>query len=99
MNPVKVRLVAVEAVGPGAAPGVEGARFVEDVSRLIGDHDVAVRSVSRGSGRASESTSLRRQRIMPAEAIRVLPRGQALLLATGARVALLELQPWFRRSS
>lgn len=79
--------------------GLDDARFVEDVSRLIGDHDVAVRSVSRGSGRASESTSLRRQRIMPAEAIRSLPRGQALLLATGARVALLELQPWFRRSS
>lgn len=79
--------------------GLDDARFVEDVSRLIGDHDVPVRSVSRGGGRASESTSLRRQRIMPAEVIRALPRGQALLLATGARVALIELQPWFRRSS
>ncbi len=79
--------------------GLDDARFVEDVSRLIGDHDVPVRSISRGAGRASESTSLRRQRIMPAESIRALPRGRALLLATGCRVALLELQPWFRRSS
>jgi type IV secretory pathway TraG/TraD family ATPase VirD4 len=79
-------------------PGLDDARFVEDVSRLIGDHDVPVRSISRGNGRTSESTSLRRQRIMPAESIRALPRGRALLLATGSRVALLELQPWFRRS-
>ncbi len=73
--------------------GLDDARFAEDVSRLIGDHDVTVRSVSRGSGHASESTSLRRQRILPPEAIRAMPRGQALLLATGAKAAMIDLQP------
>ena len=29
------------------------------------------------------------------EAIRALPRGQALLLATGQKAALLTLQPWY----
>ena len=76
--------------------GLDDARFAEDVSRLIGDHDVTVRSVSRGSGHASESTSLRRQRILPPEAIRALPRGRALLLATGAKAAMIDLQPWYR---
>ena len=76
--------------------GLDDARFAEDVSRLIGDHDVTVRSVSRGTGHASESTSLRRQRILPPEAIRALPRGRALLLATGAKAAIIELQPWYR---
>jgi type IV secretory pathway TraG/TraD family ATPase VirD4 len=76
--------------------GLDDARFAEDVSRLIGDHDVTVRSLSRGSGHASESTSLRRQRILPPEAIRALPRGRALLLATGARAAMIDLQPWYR---
>ncbi len=75
--------------------GLDDARVAEDVSRLIGDHDVPVRSVSRGDGRSSESLSLRRQRILPPEALRALPRGQALLLATGCRAALLRLLPWY----
>jgi type IV secretory pathway TraG/TraD family ATPase VirD4 len=75
--------------------GLDDARLVEDVSRLVGDHDVAVRSVSRGDGRAGESVSLRRQRILPPEDLRALPKGWALLLATGCRPALLQMQPWY----
>lgn len=76
--------------------GLDDARVAEDVSRLIGDHDVPVRSINRGDGRASESISLRRQRILPPEDLRALPRGQALLLATGCRAALMRLLPWYQ---
>jgi type IV secretory pathway TraG/TraD family ATPase VirD4 len=76
--------------------GLDDARFVEDVSRLVGEHDVAVRSVSRGSGRASESVSARRQRVLPPEHLRALPKGSALLLATGCRPAMVSLLPWYR---
>ena len=74
---------------------VDDARLVEDVSRLVGEHDVPVRSVSRGDGRASESVSLRRQRVLPPEQLRALPKGSALLLATGCRPAMVNLSPWY----
>ncbi len=54
-----------------------------------------VRSASYGDCRASEQISLRRQDIMQAADIRALPPGTALLLATGARPALIQLRPWY----
>jgi type IV secretory pathway TraG/TraD family ATPase VirD4 len=75
--------------------GLDDARLVEDVSRLVGEHDVPLRSLSRGSGQVSETVSLRRQRILPPEDIRSMPRGTALLLATGCRPALVHLQAWY----
>ena len=75
--------------------GIDDARFAEDVSRLVGDHDVTVRSYSDGDRRRSVSTSLRRQRLLPPEDLRALPRGMALVLATGSRAALVRLLPYF----
>lgn len=75
--------------------GIDDPKLAEDLSKLIGEHDVTVRSVSHGRDH-STSHSLRRQRILPPEAIRALPRGQALVLATGARPGLIALQPWYR---
>jgi type IV secretory pathway TraG/TraD family ATPase VirD4 len=76
--------------------GMDDADFAEDVSRLIGDHDVTTISRSTGgkSG-ASRSASTRQQRILPAAAIRALPKGQALFLATGTTPALITLTPWY----
>ena len=67
----------------------------EKVSRLVGEYDVAVRSVHHGQGSHGENLSLRRQRILAVEDLRQLPKGQALLLATGCRPALVTLRPWF----
>ncbi len=74
--------------------GIDDPKLAEDISKLIGEHDVTVRSISHGRDH-STSHSLRRQRILPPEAIRALPRGQALVLATGARPGLIALQPWY----
>jgi type IV secretory pathway TraG/TraD family ATPase VirD4 len=76
--------------------GLDDARHAEDVSRLLGEHDVAVASTTRDpAGYASWSTSVQRRRIMDPGQVRALPRGQALLLATGAKPALVELRPWY----
>jgi type IV secretory pathway TraG/TraD family ATPase VirD4 len=75
--------------------GIDDAAFVEDVSRLVGEHDVRTTSTSRGRQGATRSTSTRRDRILSPAAIRALPKGRALLLATGSRPALLRLQPWY----
>ncbi len=76
-------------------PGIDDASFAEDLSRLVGDHDVVVEGSSTSDGRTSRSKSLRQQRILPAAAIRALPKGRALVWATGAKVAMVATLPWY----
>lgn len=76
--------------------GLDDARHAEDISRLVGEHDVATASMTRDAGgHSSWNTSVQRRRILEPGQIRALPRGQALLLATGAKPAMVELQPWY----
>jgi hypothetical protein len=75
--------------------GIDDASFAEDLSRLIGDHDVTTVTISTGDGRNSRSRSVRQQRILPAAAIRALPKGQALVWLTGAKVAMITTLPWY----
>jgi len=79
--------------------GMDDPTFAEDLSRLVGDHDVPTVSRNTGGGRggggSSRTHATRQQRILPASAVRELGKGQALLLATGAKPALLSLQPWY----
>jgi type IV secretory pathway TraG/TraD family ATPase VirD4 len=77
--------------------GMDDPSFAEDLSRLVGDHDVLTVSHNSGGGRggSSRTSATRQQRILPANAIRELPRGRALLLATGSKPAMLTLQPWY----
>jgi type IV secretory pathway TraG/TraD family ATPase VirD4 len=77
--------------------GVDSPRLTRDVAALTGHHDVAVRSVSVGDGRASEQISYQRRSILEAADIRALEQGTALLLASGSRPALLDLRPWHAR--
>ena len=72
--------------------GIDDPSFAEDLSRLVGEHDVAVKT--RGAGGTSWST--RRDRVLPADKVRALPRGKALLLVTGVRPGMLRLVPWMR---
>ncbi|MEU9342025.1 TraM recognition domain-containing protein [Streptomyces sp. NPDC048278] len=76
--------------------GIDDADFADKLSRLVGDHDVRTVSVSTSESGKSTSVSMRQQRVLPADAIRALPKGSALLLATGVRPALLDLKPWYR---
>jgi type IV secretory pathway TraG/TraD family ATPase VirD4 len=75
--------------------GIDDPRHARDLATLVGQHDVPVTSVSYGDGRASRQISLRRQDILEAADIRALPPDSALLLATGARPALISLRPWY----
>jgi len=52
-------------------------------------------STSTGDGRHSRSRSVRQQRILPAAAIRSLPKGQALVWLTGSKVAMVQTLPWY----
>jgi type IV secretory pathway TraG/TraD family ATPase VirD4 len=86
----------VKLIGAGG----DDPRFVGDVSALIGEHDVATLALTRdATGYLSRQVSVRRQRIMGPEDVRALKRGTAILLASGARPAMLRLDPWFRQFS
>jgi type IV secretory pathway TraG/TraD family ATPase VirD4 len=76
--------------------GLDDEEFLEKVSRLIGDHDVTTRGVHQGGGNQGENLTLRRQRILPVEELRQLRKGTSILLATGCRPAMLNMQPWYR---
>ncbi|MBK6016653.1 type IV secretory system conjugative DNA transfer family protein [Streptomyces sp. MBT53] len=76
--------------------GIDDADFADKLSRLVGDHDVRTVSVSTSESGKSTSVSMRQERVLPADAMRALPKGSALLLATGIRPALLDLKPWYR---
>lgn len=76
--------------------GIDDASFAEDLSRLIGEHEVDSYSRSTGGGRGGSTThSERRERILPAAQIRALPKGQAIVMATGMPPAMVQLQPWY----
>jgi len=81
----------IKLVGSGA----DDADFAEDISRIVGEHDIDVLSYSRGQGGGSSSTSTRRERILPASAVRELPKSHAVLLATGIKPAMIRLLPWY----
>jgi type IV secretory pathway TraG/TraD family ATPase VirD4 len=75
--------------------GVHDPEFCEQVSRLIGDHDIPHDTTQNGRGGASISRSTRRERIMTAADVAAIPKTQAVLIAAGRRPALLELLPWY----
>jgi type IV secretory pathway TraG/TraD family ATPase VirD4 len=75
--------------------GIDDPELADDVSRLVGDHDVPVRSVTSSGSSHNESISLRKEAIMSASRVRAMPKGEALLLVTGARPASIRLMPWY----
>ncbi|MFE2864885.1 type IV secretory system conjugative DNA transfer family protein [Embleya sp. NPDC059259] len=79
--------------------GIDDADFADKLSRLVGDHDVQTVSHSTSESGRSTSTSMRQERILPPDAIRALPKGKALLLATGIRAGLLDLKPWYKEKT
>lgn len=75
--------------------GIDDADFADKLSRMIGEHDVETVSHSTSESGRSTSTSMRQERILPADKVRALPKGKALLFATGVRPGLLDLKPWY----
>ncbi|MEU6904268.1 TraM recognition domain-containing protein [Streptomyces coeruleorubidus] len=75
--------------------GIDDPDFADKLSRLIGDHDVETTSTSTSESGKSTSVSMRQERILPADAVRALPKGTALCFATGMRAAMLDLRPWY----
>jgi type IV secretory pathway TraG/TraD family ATPase VirD4 len=81
-------------------PGIGDLRTLELVSRLGGEADAPVRSISRRSwlvGRqgTTVTASTRRQRRLPVEAVAQLPPGTAILIDGAKAPTWLRLTPWY----
>ena len=74
--------------------GVHDPAFCEDLSRLVGDHDVATWTHQHGR-HGHTSTATRPQRILAAADIARLTKTQAVLLSTGRKAGLIRLLPWY----
>ncbi len=77
--------------------GLDDPRLAEDLSRMIGDHDITTHTVNHGGGRNghTRSVSVTRDRILSPADVRNIPKGWAVLLATGCPAGLLQLDPWY----
>ncbi|WP_029212103.1 TraM recognition domain-containing protein [Arsenicicoccus bolidensis] len=74
--------------------GVKEKEFLEMLSALIGDYDKKVSSISTSRGQRSVSEQLTRERILDVADLQALPKGRAVVLASGNRPTLIETQPW-----
>jgi type IV secretory pathway TraG/TraD family ATPase VirD4 len=74
--------------------GVKEAEWLRELSELIGDYDHE--SVSSSTTRGVRSTSVQnsRRRILDTSELAELPRGRAVLLASGVRASMIATVPW-----
>lgn len=75
--------------------GVKEHRFLESLSELLGTYDKKTASTSYSKGSRSYSQQLSRERIMEVADLQALPRGRAIVFASGARPTLIKTQPWY----
>lgn len=74
--------------------GVAEHGFLDDLSRLIGDYDRIASSTSSGRGQRTVSQQVQRERILDVADLAALPKGRAVVLASGARPTLVRTLPW-----
>lgn len=74
--------------------GVSEVEFLSELSQLVGDFDLHATSTSHGKGGRSTSHSTRRERVLDVADLASLPKGRAVVLASGAPATLVRTLPW-----
>ena len=74
--------------------GVAEVEFLQELSQLIGDFDLETIAVSHGHGGRSVNHSTRRERVLEVAELGALPRGRAIVFASGAPATLVRTLPW-----
>nr|WP_188484823.1 TraM recognition domain-containing protein [Cellulomonas carbonis] len=74
--------------------GVKEPAFLEDLSRMVGDYDRQASTLSTGRGGRGVSYQLHRERILDVADLAAMPKGRAIVLASGSRPTLIRTQPW-----
>jgi type IV secretion system protein VirD4 len=77
-------------------PGIADPDTLEYASRLVGDEEIALPSVTRDPSGGRSTTSTRGpRRLLPPEDLRCLRRGEAVLIYGTLPPARLRLRPWW----
>lgn len=76
------------------AGGVSEEGFLKSLSELVGDYDMVARSASVSDGKRSTSTSIQQRRIFDVAELAAMPKGRAVVLASGSRPVLVRTVPW-----
>ena len=79
--------------------GVSEVEFLSELSQFIGDFDLDTISVSHGKGGRSTSRATRRERVLDVADLSAMPRGRAVVFASGAPAVLVSTLRRCRRSS
>ena len=74
--------------------GVSEVEFLSELSQLIGDFDLNTTSVSHGRGGRSTNRAVRRERVLDVADLQAMPKGRAVVFASGAPAALVRTLPW-----
>jgi type IV secretory pathway TraG/TraD family ATPase VirD4 len=74
--------------------GVKEPEFLNELSQMIGDYDRRTTSTSVGRGSRSTSHGIQRERTLDIADLGALPRGRAVVFASGAPATLVETVPW-----
>lgn len=74
--------------------GVREPEFLNELSQMIGDFDKHTISTNVGRGNRSTSYSKQRERTLDVADLAALPRGRAIVFASGAPGTLIETRPW-----
>jgi len=74
--------------------GVSEVGFLQELSQLIGDHDRRSVSANVSSDGRSTTRSLSDMTTMDVADLGALPRGRAVVIASGAPTTLVETVPW-----
>ncbi|GAB7191816.1 hypothetical protein NUM3379_25240 [Kineococcus sp. NUM-3379] len=74
--------------------GVSEVEFLSELSQLVGEFDAGAVSVSSGRGGRSVSRSTRRDRVLDVADLGALPRGRAVVVASGTPPTLARTLPW-----
>ncbi|MDH6238555.1 TraM recognition domain-containing protein [Cryobacterium sp. CG_9.6] len=76
--------------------GVKEPEFLNELSQMVGDYDKHTTSTSVGRGNRSTSHQVQRERTLDVADLGALPRGRAVVFASGAPATLIETIPWMR---
>jgi type IV secretory pathway TraG/TraD family ATPase VirD4 len=76
--------------------GVAETEFLGELSQLIGDFTLRTSSVSVGKGQRSISHQDRREHTFEVSELTALPRGRAVVFASGAPATLVSTVPWMQ---
>ncbi|MFI6575239.1 type IV secretory system conjugative DNA transfer family protein [Nocardiopsis sp. NPDC050513] len=74
--------------------GVSEVEFLNELSQLIGDHEVDKASYSGGRGGRSVSWQVDKERTMDVSDLGSMPPGRAVVIASGTPPTLVETVPW-----